>query len=274
MIRDDERTKLVILNGEVGGNYEEEAAQYIRETRYPKPIIARITGIGAQHIFPRGSRMGHAGAIIGEGKFGTYESKVEAFERAGVRVAKTSEDLVAFVDSALPRHVKDFEAPISEEFELVSISKQKLENLKSQVRAVQIRTHLTDLVDGMPYFRGRPLPQLMRHASVPEMIYEALRKEDDGGDQADQLARDIVLCATTNPTCEAAKQAAVASFKGGSPMNAALSAGLLTCTASTATAARQPAHPLCAGRSRRPGTHSTSHRFGGLDSRPPCVLEQ
>ena len=49
---------------------------------------------------------------------------------------------------------------MSKEFELVSISKQKLENLKSQVRAVQIRTHLTQIVDGMPYFRGRPLPRL------------------------------------------------------------------------------------------------------------------
>ena len=102
LVRDDDRTKLVILKGEVGGDYEEQAARYIQETKYPKPVIARITGIGAQNIFPRGSRMGHAGAIIGEGAFGTYESKVEAFEQAGVKVAKTSEDLVAFVDRAMP----------------------------------------------------------------------------------------------------------------------------------------------------------------------------
>jgi len=43
---------------------------------------------------------------------------------------------------------------LTKDFELVSISKQKLENLKSQVRAVQIRTHLTHIIDGMPYFRG------------------------------------------------------------------------------------------------------------------------
>ena len=185
LVRDDERTKLVILNGEVGGDYEEEAARYIRETKYPKPVVARITGIGAQNIFPRGSRMGHAGAIIGEGSFGTYESKVEAFERAGVKVAKTSEDLVSFVERALPRNAaRTLEAALSKEFELVSISKQKLESLKSQVRAVQIRTHMTQIVDGMPYFRGRPLPQLMRQASVPQMIYEALTKEDDGHEQA------------------------------------------------------------------------------------------
>ena len=68
----------------------------------------------------------------------------------------------------------------------------------------------------------------MRRASVAQMIFEALTKEDDGHEQAAQLARDIVLCATTNPTSDAAKRAAQASFQGGSPMNAAVSAGLLT----------------------------------------------
>jgi succinyl-CoA synthetase alpha subunit len=228
LARNDDLTKLVILMGEVGGDYEERAARYIQETKYPKPVIARITGIGAQNIFPRGSRMGHAGAIIGEGNFGTYESKVAAFEQAGVKVAKTSEDLIAFVKPLLPPRRQDFEAAVSKDFELVSISKEKLENLKSQVRAVQIRTHLTHIIDGMPYFRGRPLPNLMRHASIPRMIYEALTKEDDGERQATQLQRDVILCATTNPTDEAARAAAVASFRGGSSMNAAIAAGLLT----------------------------------------------
>jgi succinyl-CoA synthetase alpha subunit len=232
LVRDDEQTKLVILMGEVGGDYEERAARYVKETNYPKPVIARITGIGAQNIFPRGSRMGHAGAIIGEGAFGTYESKVAAFEQAGVKVAKTSEDLIAFVERALPQRRQDFEAALSKEFELVSISKQKLENLKSQVRAVQIRTHLTQIIDGMPYFRGRSLPELMRQASIPRMIFETLTKEDGGEEQASQLSRDLVLCATTNPTGEAARAAAVASFRGGSPMNAAVSAGLLAIAAS------------------------------------------
>ena len=228
MVREDERTKLVILNGEVGGDYEERAARYIQETHYPKPVIARLTGIGAQNIFPRGSRMGHAGAIIEDGTLGTYESKVAAFEQAGIEVAKTSEDLIGFVERAMPQQRQDFEASLSKEFELVSISKQRLENLKSQVRAVQIRTHLTHLVDGTPHFRGRPLTQLMREASAPQMIYEALTKEDNGHERAAQLWRDLVLCATTNPTDEAARAAARASFAGGSPMNAAVGAGLLT----------------------------------------------
>ena len=199
LVRDDPGTSLVILNGEVGGDYEEEAAAYIQASKYPKPVVARLTGIGVQNIFPRGSRMGHAGAIIGEGRFGTYESKLEAFEKAGVSVAKTSEDLIAFVERAMPRRAPDFETPVTKEFELVSISKAKLENLKSQVRAVQLRTHLTKIADGTPYFRGRPLPQLMRRASVPQIVFEAVLQEDADEPRAAQTARDLVLCATTCP---------------------------------------------------------------------------
>jgi len=228
LVREDKNTSLVILNGEVGGDYEEEAAQYIKETNYPKPVIARLAGIGAQNIFPRGSRMGHAGAIIGEGRFGAYEGKVAAFEQAGVKVARTSEELISFVERAMPRRGADLEVALSKEFELVSISKTKLENLKSQVRAVQLRTHLTQISDGVPHFRGRTLTGLMRQASLPQMIYEALTKEDADDEQAAQLAHDLVLCVRISPAGEPARRAAVASYQGGSPMNAALSAGLLT----------------------------------------------
>ncbi len=200
LIRDDKDTVMVILNSEIGGDYEEEAARYIQETHYPKPVVARLTGIGAQKIFPRGSRMGHAGAIIGEGRFGTYESKVEAFESAGVEVAKTSEELVAFVERAMPHRGPDFEVAVSKEFELVSISKTKLENLKNQVRAVQLRTHLGQLVNGTPYFRGHPLPKLMRQASLPRMIFEALTKKDADAEHAARLASDLVFAPGTVPS--------------------------------------------------------------------------
>jgi succinyl-CoA synthetase alpha subunit len=227
LVRDDPGISLVILNGEVGGDYEEEAARYIRETAYPKPVVARLTGIGAQNIFPRGSRMGHAGAIIGEGQLGTYESKAEAFEKAGVGVAKTSAELVAFVQRAMPHRPPDFEAPVTKEFELVSVSKTRLENLKSQVRAVQLRTHLTQIVDGTPYFRGRPLPQLMRRATLPQMIFEAIVQEDADQPRVAQTMQDLAICAAVYPADPAARAAAAASLRGGSPINAAISAGLL-----------------------------------------------
>jgi succinyl-CoA synthetase alpha subunit len=82
MFRKDPETKSVALVGEIGGNAEELAAQYIKETKYPKPVAAYVAGRAA----PPGKRMGHAGAII-MGKTGTAESKLEALKAAGVKVA-------------------------------------------------------------------------------------------------------------------------------------------------------------------------------------------
>ena len=82
MFRKDPETKSVALVGEIGGNAEELAAQYIKETKYPKPVAAYVAGRTA----PPGKRMGHAGAII-MGKTGTAESKLEALKAAGVKVA-------------------------------------------------------------------------------------------------------------------------------------------------------------------------------------------
>jgi len=89
MFRDDEETKGVVLIGEIGGNAEESAAQYIRETGYPKPVVAYITG----RLAPPEKRMGHAGAIV-VGKAGTAQSKIEAFASAGVPVAEKPSDVL------------------------------------------------------------------------------------------------------------------------------------------------------------------------------------
>ncbi|HBV87578.1 MAG TPA: succinate--CoA ligase subunit alpha [Desulfosporosinus sp.] len=77
----DPETKVVVLIGEIGGNSEEEAAEYIKEMT--KPVVAYIAGKSA----PPGKRMGHAGAIIERGK-GTYDGKVKALALAGAKVAE------------------------------------------------------------------------------------------------------------------------------------------------------------------------------------------
>lgn len=82
MFRKDPKTKAIAMIGEIGGNAEETAAEYIKKTKYPKPIAAYIAGRAA----PPGKRMGHAGAII-MGKTGTAETKIEALRNAGVKVA-------------------------------------------------------------------------------------------------------------------------------------------------------------------------------------------
>ena len=87
MFEHDPKTEKVIMIGEIGGNEEEKAAQYIAE-KMTKPVAAFIAGQTA----PPGKRMGHAGAII-EGGAGTAADKVKALEAAGVKVAKHPEEI-------------------------------------------------------------------------------------------------------------------------------------------------------------------------------------
>ena len=89
LFREDDETRVVIIIGEIGGSDEETAASYIKETGYPKPVVAFISGRSA----PPGKRMGHAGAIISGGT-GTPQAKVKAFQDAGVPVGDTLEDVV------------------------------------------------------------------------------------------------------------------------------------------------------------------------------------
>ena len=90
----DKETNSVVLMGEIGGNDEEIAAEYIKTMT--KPVVAFISGRTA----PKGKRMGHAGAIV-SGNSGTAESKIEAFNAVGVEVAATPDEIVALLKKKL-----------------------------------------------------------------------------------------------------------------------------------------------------------------------------
>lgn len=80
---DDPETEAVVMIGEIGGDAEERAAEYIKEN-LSKPVVGYVAGFTA----PEGKTMGHAGAIV-SGSSGTAQAKKEALEAAGVRVGKT-----------------------------------------------------------------------------------------------------------------------------------------------------------------------------------------
>jgi succinyl-CoA synthetase alpha subunit len=91
----DPQTEAVVMIGEIGGNAEQDAAGWIRQT-FRKPVVGFIAGQTA----PPGRRMGHAGAIIAGGK-GTAAEKMDALSAAGVRVVKSPADIGAAVKELL-----------------------------------------------------------------------------------------------------------------------------------------------------------------------------
>ena len=95
MYENDPKTKAIVLIGEIGGDAEEQAAQYIKD-HMKKPVVAFIAGQSA----PAGKRMGHAGAIISSGS-GTAEEKIKAFTSAGVPVAKEPGEIPELVKQKL-----------------------------------------------------------------------------------------------------------------------------------------------------------------------------
>jgi succinyl-CoA synthetase alpha subunit len=95
MFNDDPQTHAIILIGEIGGNAEERAAEFIK-SNVKKPVIGFIAGQTA----PPGRRMGHAGAIISGGQ-GTAKDKYAAMGAAGIRCVETPADLGSTVAAAL-----------------------------------------------------------------------------------------------------------------------------------------------------------------------------
>lgn len=87
LFQDDKETRAVVLLGEIGGHMEEDAADYIKK-EFSKPVVALIVGRTA----PLGQKMGHAGAIIQQGR-GSAQDKIDALRAAGALIARAPREI-------------------------------------------------------------------------------------------------------------------------------------------------------------------------------------
>lgn len=95
--QDDPATEAIVMIGEIGGDAEERAADFIREF-VTKPVVGYVAGFTA----PEGKTMGHAGAIV-SGSSGTAQGKKDALEAAGVRVGQTPSETARLMRAILKR---------------------------------------------------------------------------------------------------------------------------------------------------------------------------
>ena len=84
----DDETKSIVMIGEIGGSAEEEASEFINNSKIKKPMVGFIAGLTA----PQGRTMGHAGAIVSGGKGGA-EDKIESMKSAGITISKSPADI-------------------------------------------------------------------------------------------------------------------------------------------------------------------------------------
>ncbi len=98
LIRDRDDVDSVVVVGEIGGDAEEQLADYIIKTNFAKPVIAYIAGRSA----PKEKRMGHAGAIV-YGNYGSAESKIAHYLKANVPVAKSPREIPSLLKEQLNR---------------------------------------------------------------------------------------------------------------------------------------------------------------------------
>jgi succinyl-CoA synthetase alpha subunit len=93
---DDPQTRVIVLIGEIGGSSEERAAEYIKD-HIKKPVVALIAGKNA----PKGTSMGHAGAIVGADGTGSAQNKEKALREAGCHIAESTEHVVEIVEKLI-----------------------------------------------------------------------------------------------------------------------------------------------------------------------------
>lgn len=206
----DPQTEVVVMFGEIGTSQEEEAADLIERGEFTKPLVAYIGGKAAKE----GTRFSHAGAII-EGGRGTHEGKVKRLREVGATIVDSFDDIPRVTGDVLEKHRKTRSQHVSSTIE------------KKPASELHWTTTITDIQPGSIRLRGHDITALMDNLTFSQTIYLLLT----GQMPSQQVGRvlDAILVSSidhgaTPPSTLAARTAA----STGAPINAALSAGLLS----------------------------------------------
>ncbi len=166
LVMNYENTDLVVIAGEIGGMQEELLAQDMlsQPEKYPKPLVALISGANA----PEGKTMGHAGAVVAPGQsYGTYSSKKEALEKAGVVVVNHQRDLIETVKSKLNRTY----------FEIEDYYKKMSEKWNAKPPEKTWGTLITNVMPNNIIIRGYHLQEIIAKKGLLETLYLLLQGE-------------------------------------------------------------------------------------------------
>ncbi|MGQ9477655.1 MAG: citrate/2-methylcitrate synthase [Candidatus Bipolaricaulia bacterium] len=181
-------TDLVVIAGEIGGIQEERLAEDIlnHPERYPKPLVALISGARA----PEGKTMGHAGAIVAPGQaYGTFRSKKEALERAGVTVVNSQYDLIEAVKGKLRRTAYFDTARYYEKMRTIWEARPKPPSWGTLITKIEPNNILIS---------GYPLQELIGRKGLLEVAYLLVRGELPSPEALEEL-RAIALEGAKTP---------------------------------------------------------------------------
>lgn len=213
----DEQTKAVIIVGEMGGNLEEEAAEWYASQKRRIQLIAIASG-ACQEVLPKGMKFGHAGAQEGKGGAGSARHKLQAFRDAHAIVPETfgalSDAIHGVYQTLLAQgHIK----PKIEPARLPELPLQVEESLKLGRVVVEplVRTTISDDRGEEPLYMGYASSELIaKHYGIEHLIALLWNKELPTKDEAEIIKRIIMFSADHGPAVSGALATILAACAG------------------------------------------------------------
>lgn len=181
-------TDIIVIAGEIGGSQEELLAEDIaaHPEKYPIPMIALISGANA----PAGKTMGHAGAIVTPGhKYGTFKTKKEALEKAGITVVNSQYDLVKTVQEILEGW---------KYFSIKRYQEKMTKTWEEPPKKAEWATLITKVQPNNLIIAGYPLKEIIKKKTLTETAYLLVKGEFPEVEQIRELEQ-IALKATKFP---------------------------------------------------------------------------